>query len=332
MFSDEPLRMNGGRILMDRLTADQVRGIWAGITMTWNQQYKFDEQTYAQNIERMIAAQVSGIYTTGSTGEFYAIEFDEFRRMVDIQCQLCGKAHMPLQIGCCSDATHKTIRLLEYAAGKKQVGAVQVNIPYWMELTDRELLQFFRDLYNACPDMPLIHYNVPRAKRFLIGEHYLRVLEVAPSLIGVKFTFAGSHFAQLQNAIAMTPRLSYFVAEDLLASAMMLGARGCYSSLVATNPKFMLDLYAKAAAGRWTEAIKMQRHMSRFFADATAFLAQRNEGVIDPVFDKGLAVASGCTLGHQRCRPPYIGWTDDTIKAFRSWLDKNYSELVYPNS
>lgn len=47
----------------------------------------------------------------------------------------------------------------------------------------------------------------------------------------------------------MTPQLSYFVAEDLLASAMMLGARGSYSSQVCTNPAFMLTLFGHAAHG-----------------------------------------------------------------------------------
>ena len=234
---------------MSRLTVDKVRGIWAGVTMSWDEKYGFDEEVYAQNVKRAIDAKVHGIYTTGSTGEFYAIEFDEFCRMVDIQAQLCGEAQMPLQIGCCSDATAKTIRLLEYTAGKKEVGAVQVNIPYWMKLNDRELLQFFKDLYTACPDMPLIHYNIPRSKRFLLGEDYLRILEVSPNLIGVKFTFGGSNFGDLQNAMMMTSGLSYFVAENLLASAMQLGARGCYSSLVSTNPKYMLDMYSKAEAG-----------------------------------------------------------------------------------
>jgi len=315
---------------MSRLTAEQVRGIWAGVTMSWDEKYKFDEEIYAQNVKRAITAKVHGVYTTGSTGEFYAIEFDEFCRMVDIQAELCGHASMPLQIGCCTDATHKTIRLLEYAASKKEVGAVQVNIPYWLKLNDRELLQFFKDLYTACPDMPLIHYNIPRAKRFLVGEHYLRILEVAPSLIGVKFTFAGSHFGDLQSAIMMTPGLSYFVAEELLASAMMLGARGSYSSLVSTNPKFMLDMYSKAEAGLWDEAIKMQQHISRFCADAAGFVQQRNEGIIDPVFDKGLGVASGCVLGHQRCRSPYIGWQDENVAAMRAWLQANHPEFLHP--
>jgi len=315
---------------MSRLTAGRTRGIWAGVTMAWDEDYGFDEQTYAKNVERMIKAKVHGIYTTGSTGEFYVIEYDEFRRMVDIEADLCGAAGMPLQIGCCSDATAKTIRLLEYAAGKEQVGAAQVNVPYWMELTDRELLQFFRDLHAACPEMPLVHYNVGRAKRFLQGPDYLRILDVAPNLIGVKYTAAGANFGQLQQAMLMTPELSYFVGENIMVSAMQLGARGCYSSLVCMNPAFMLEMYARAEAGEWGEAIGMQQHAGCFFNDVDAFIEERGEGWIDPVGDKGMGVAAGCLLGHQRCRPPYIGWSDDTVKALRAWMQEHYPDLLYP--
>ena len=314
---------------MRRLTAGSLHGIWAGVTLAWNKQYRFDEGIYAQNIERIIAAQVHGIYTTGSTGEFYALEFDEFCQMVDIQAELCARAGMPLQIGCNADATHRVIRMLEYVAAKPEVGAAQVVVPYWMELTDRELVQFFRDLYAACPDLPLVHYNVPRAKRFLHGDDYLRILEVAPSLIGVKYTTPGSHFDEFQEDMRLTPGLSYFLGEGLLVSGMQLGARGCYSSLVLTNPRFMLDMYELAQAGRWDEAMVMQKRAAQFFVEVGQFIAERGEGDSDPIYDKGVSVAAGCLLGHQRCRPPYIGWSDETIVALRAWLAQKYPELIY---
>jgi dihydrodipicolinate synthase/N-acetylneuraminate lyase len=317
---------------MSRLTAEQVKGIWAGLTLSWDEKYRLDEKIYAKNIRRMIDAKVHGIYTTGSTGEFYALEYAEFCRMVDIEAELCGKAGMPLQIGCCSDATAKTIRLLEYAASKNAVGAAQVVVPYWMELTDREVLQFFQDLYQACPELPLIHYNIPRAKRFLHGSDYRRILDVAPTLIGVKYTFAGSHFGQLQNDLRLTPQLSYFVAEDLLVSAMQLGARGCYSSLIATNPSFMLDMYQKAETSDWDAAMAMQRRLATFADALEGWLGAQNEGGIDPVADKGLAVAAGCYLGNQRCRRPYLGWKDDTILQLRSWLQQNYPEFLFSST
>jgi dihydrodipicolinate synthase/N-acetylneuraminate lyase len=312
-----------------RLTADTLHGIWAGVTMSWDSAYRFDEKSYAANLHRVTEADVHGVYTTGSTGEFYCLEFEEFCAMVDLAVAACARQGTPLQIGCCSDDTAKTIKLLQYAAGKKAVGAAQVVIPYWMELTDRELLQFFKDLHTACPDLPLVHYNIPRTKRFLHGEDYLRILEVAPNLIGVKYTFAGSHWGQLQQALQLTPQLSYFVGEGLLASAMQLGARGSYSSLVCAQPSYMLAMYAHATNGRWDEAFKMQRQIVQAFGEAEKFIESRGEGTIDPVFDKGMAVASGFFVGHQRCRPPYIGWSDETIVAFRDWLTRNYPEFTY---
>lgn len=315
---------------MSRLTAKELHGIWAGITMSWDEHDRFDEASYRSNVVAMCRAGVHGLYTTGSTGEFYAVEFDEFCRMVDIQAELCGQHKMPLQIGCCADSTRKALRLLEYAASKPQVGAAQVTLPYWMEVNDREMVEFFHDLYRACPELPLVHYNIPRAKRFLNAPDYLRILEVAPTLIGVKYTFASSHFGELQETIRLTPFLSYFVAENLLASAMMLGARGSCSSVVSANPNFMLALYAHAAAGRWAEAVQMQQLISRFYAEAIPFIEARSEGTMDPVFDKGMAVATGGCAGSQRTRAPYIGWSDDTVLAFRQWMRSHYPQLLHP--
>jgi dihydrodipicolinate synthase/N-acetylneuraminate lyase len=314
---------------MSRLKSNDLCGIWAGVTMCWDEAFDFDEANYITNTEAMCGAGVHGIYTTGSTGEFYALDFDEFKRMVDIQALICGRMKMPLQIGCCSDNTRATIRLMEYAAGKKQVGACQVNLPYWMELNDREVLRFFKDLYQACPDMPLVHYNIPRAKRFLNGSDYRKILEVVPTLVGVKYTFAGSNFGALQTALALTPRISYFVAENLLASAAMLGAKGSCSSLVATNPTFMLKMYEHIKKRRWEQAIAMQKTANNFYNDCGAYIEGLGEGTIDPVFDKGLGVASGCLKGSQRTRPPYIGWSDETIRKLRAWLKSNYPQFLY---
>lgn len=314
---------------MNRLTADQLRGIWAGVTLSWDELDRFDEPSYRANTQTMCEAGVHGIYTSGSTGEFYALDWEEFRRMVDIQAEICGAYQMPLQIGCCADNTRKVLRLIDYAASKPEVGGVQVTLPYWMELTDREVLRFFEDIFRAFPDMPLVHYNVPRAKRFLLGPDYLQILQVAPTLIGVKFTYAGAHFADLQSALELTTEVAYFVGEDLLASAMMLGARGSYSSLVTANPEFMLELYEHAEQRRWEEALQLQRLAARFCDQLAAFVTARDEGMIDPVGDKGLAVAAGGMAGSQRTRAPYLGWSDETVAAVRQWMRRSFPELLF---
>ena len=314
---------------MSRLTYETLHGIWAGITLSWDDAFAPDEASLRTNLRRLVSARVHGIYTTGSTGEFYALDHDEFRRLVDILVEEVGPSGIPMQVGCVSDNTRDVLRQLEYVAAKDAIGAAQVAIPYWMELTDREVDEFFRDLYTACPDLPLVHYNVPRAKRFLQGPDYARLLEIAPSLIGVKYTFAGANFTQLQDALLVTPNLSYFVGENLLASTMQLGARGSYSSLIATDPEFMLTMYDHCAAARWTEAIEMQQRLATFLREIEPVLDDLGEGAIDPVFDKGLAVATGFYVGHQRTRKPYLGWSDRTVVLVRSWVQENYPEFIY---
>ena len=123
--------------------------------------------------------------------------------------------------------------------------------------------------------------------------------------------------------------LSFFVGESLLVSAMQLGAKGSCSSLVLVNPRFILDMYAKAQSGQWEKAIKMQQYCAQFVSGVVSFVSSRGEGMIDPTGDKGMGVASGCILGHQRCRHPYIGWSDDTIEKLNEWMHENFPAFIY---
>lgn len=312
-----------------KLTSKTLKGIWAGVTLSWNEDYSLDETSFRENLRRLMQFDVAGIYTTGSTGEFYSLNWVEFQRMVDIFAEIVVPSQYPTQIGCCADDTLDVLRMVEYAA-KKGADGVQIALPYWMDLTEEEMLGFFKDVYTAVPDIPLIHYNIPRAKRFLTGPDYVKVMEVAPSLVGVKWTFAGSHFGELQVARQLTPDLSYFVAENLLVSAMMLGARGVYSSVVCTNPNFMLKVFDVAEKRDWEEALKLQERLTRFFMDLGGVLDKLGVGGMDPVVDKGMAVASGLFVGHQRTRPPYIGWPDQVVAAVRDFLKEKYPELVAP--
>lgn len=312
-----------------KLTAESLKGIWAGVTLSWNEDYTLDERAFRENLSRLCACKVHGIYTTGSTGEFYVLDFSEFRSVVDITMEVVAPSGIPVQIGCCADNTRTVQRQVEYAA-RSGADGVQIVIPYWMELTDAEVAQYLKDVSTVAPAMPLVHYNIPRAKRFLAGMDYRRALEVASSLIGVKFTFAGSHFGELQQSLQLTPELSFFVGEDLLVSAMQLGVRGSYSSMVCTNPSFMQELFALAEGRQWDEAISKQLHLARFFRELGLLMEKLNLGGIDPVADKGLAVASGFFTGHQRTRAPYIGWSDAGVAQVRAWLNEHYPEFMAP--
>ena len=312
------------------LTSGTLKGIWAAVTLPWREDWSLDEPAFRENVRRLVAARVHGIYTTGSTGEFYALDGDEFRHLVDIFVDATAGSGIPVQVGCCADDTREVCRQVAYAC-RAGADGVQVALPYWMELTEREIIEFFRDVAAASAGTPIIHYNITRAKNYLGGADYRRILEVAPNLIGVKFAFAGTHFAQLQNALQMCPELAFFVSENLLVSGMQMGIRGSYSSVVCMNPPYMLKMFELAEARRWDEALAMQMHLVRFFRELGGVLAEMGAGGIDPVCDKGMSVASGMFTGHQRTRPPYIGWSDEQVRHFRGWLEREHPELLAPS-
>jgi dihydrodipicolinate synthase/N-acetylneuraminate lyase len=312
-----------------KLTRETLKGIWAAVTLPWHADYSLDEAAFRENLRRLITAKVHGVYTTGSTGEFYALDWDEFCHMVDIFTETMSASGIPIQVGCAADDTRDICRQIEYAF-RGGADGVQIVLPYWMELTGREILQFFRDVAAASAGLPIIHYNITRAKNYLGGDDYRRILEVAPNLIGVKFAFAGTHFGQLQNALQMCSEIAFFVAENLLVTGMQMGVRGSYSSVVCMNPQYMLRMFGLAEARGWDDALEMQMCLVRFFRELGGILDEMGAGGIDPVCDKGMSVASGMFTGHQRTRPPYIGWSDEQVRSFRAWLERAYPDLLAP--
>ena len=182
---------------MENKQERKFEGVWAGLPTMFNADWSLDLGAMETNLRRVIKAGVYGIYLLGSTGEFYAIEFDEFKQLADLLVKTTAGSGIPVAINCTSPNTHDTVRLIQYAK-KSGVSAAQLAIPYWMEMTDRELLRFFKDVSTAAPDLPIISYNIPRTKRFLIGPDYVKIREVMPNLVGCKFTYADIHFGDLQ--------------------------------------------------------------------------------------------------------------------------------------
>lgn len=318
----EPMNEPQAEVNKDR----HLGGIWAGLPTMYNADWSLDMGAMETNIQRMIKNEVHGIYLLGSTGEFYAMDFDEFKLLADLLVKTTAGSGIPVAVVCGSPNTHTTLRQLQYLK-KAGVTAAQLVIPYWMEMTEREFMQFFKDAHKAVPDLPIIHYNIPRAKRFLLGPDYVKVREVLPNLAAVKFTFAGGHFGDLQEAVRLNPSLKFLIGENLLVSAMQIGADGSRSSVVYTNPDTVLKMYDLAKQRKWDEALVMQDRMVAFFDGLFAIIEKLGEGCIDPVCDKGLGLAAGGIVGHPRTRAPYIGWSQESVRAVR-WMKKDFADFV----
>src|SRR5216684_6349113 len=81
------------------LTRQNLHGIWVAIATPFDEDYCLDEAAFRENIRRLHAAGIHGIYTTDSDGEFYAIELDEFKRIVDVFADESRRLNFPTMVG-----------------------------------------------------------------------------------------------------------------------------------------------------------------------------------------------------------------------------------------
>lgn len=293
------------------LTRDQLQGLWVSVLNPWTESQGFDEKSFRDELALLLQARPHGIYTTGSTGEFYTFDWDEFTRMVDaFVAETTGR--IPTQVGANWFNTRDTIRRVRYARDKG-VDGVQICFPGWMEMRLQDNDQFLEDVYQAVPDISLIHYNVGRARRVFHGRDYARVLSRVPTLIGTKV--AGMPMHDLVELVLNAPELNHFVGELMFGLAHQVGARGMYTSWFMMNPTFFHNYYQLCLEGRYKQAVQISMRLAKWFDKAVTPLIEK--GYMDPSLDKAFVEIGGWLPVNRRTRKPYQQITDEELGALR---------------
>ena len=307
------------------LTRETLGGVWAALSTPFDGNGDLDAGRLAENIQRICRFDVAGVYSTGGSGEFFALEYDEFKEMTDVFVATGHAEDKPVQIGVSWSHTRGVIARAEYA---QQAGAdaIQVAFPYWNKVSAEEATQFFKDISQACPSLPIIHYNSGYANRQLDGPAYNRIAGEVPELIGTKF-ISGDAFTWLKLT-AQSPQLAHMTAPEMsLPVTMMYGGRGCYSALIFVAPELILRLYHLCVDRRWEETIPIVKRISAFSVDAILPLA--GKGYNDTALDKAMAEISGVVLPAGAPRPPYRALSAEDKQFLQTKMIKDYPEFVY---
>jgi len=301
------------------LTCDSLRGVWSGLPTPFDSRGSVDTECLEENIHRACQFDIGGVYSTGGTGEFYAVELDEFRRLADTFVAAGHAAGKPVQLGCTWCNTRGVIRRMEIAQ-RSGADGVQVALPFWFVLSDAEILPFFKDISSACPGLPIIHYNSVNARRSLTGPDYRRISGEVPELIGSKYPCNDAFV--WQTLMAESPNLAHFTAPEVtMPTAMMYGARGCYSIYIVVVPELMLHYYHLCVEKRWDEASVISRRITAFFNEAIMPLVRK--GYADCALDKAAAEIAGLLRPSGSPAPPYRALSADDMQFLRSKMEKH---------
>ena len=297
------------------LNLTNLKGIFAAIPIAARPDGEFIESDYRTDIAKVCSSGVHGIYTTGSTGEWYAMDDSEFQWMVDVFLTETSKFDTLTQIGCGGLDTRATIKRVKIAvSGEKKPDGLQILLPSWQRLTDNEIVDFFKTVADAAEGIPLIHYNTMRSKRFLTEKEYELILKSVPSLIGSKFV--SFDIEQIIKVVRAGLPMNFFVSHEWNAvPTIMCGGKGIYSDYALCWPSKCIELFNLCEQKQWDKALDLQEKFIGFHLEGEDPLKCR--GFADAVWDKGKTEAAGFLKCKRYTRQPHHCMTQEDIQHLR---------------
>jgi len=307
------------------LTRETFRGPWAGLPVAWSEDDRFDEDRYRACVADCCRAGVPGVYTGGTTGEFYAMEWDEFCAVATATVEECHAQSVPAMIGCSSTYTLGAERRAAFAA---EIGAdaIQVALPFWMEVDERHIVSFFEAVSRASGGLPLSVYETQRAKLALTLKQHGDIKAAVPSYLMVKSN-EGTIGCTPEGCKALSELVNVFMGESKWCTLGPFGAQGGCSSMVYWNPRVTLAFWDLVAKADWPAVQEMHQRVEPMFDFLVGTFAAK--GLTDTAFDRLGGLASGFLQTSLRSRGPYPSVSTGDVAILRQWYTQHFPEMLW---
>jgi 4-hydroxy-tetrahydrodipicolinate synthase len=163
----------------------------------------------------------------GTTGESPTLSWDEeYQLFVEVLQSVAGKAKVIA--GCGSNSTKEAIAATQKAAKIGVHGSLQV-VPYYNKPPQAGLEAHFQAIAQACPDLPLLLYNIPgRTGQNLQPETVARLAKVN-NIVGIKESTG--NIDQASEIRRLTPKeFQIYSGDDYMTLPLLaIGAKGVVS-------------------------------------------------------------------------------------------------------
>ena len=225
-----------------------LRSVLAPVVTPFSDDGEIDLTAFANNVSAHLAAGVSGIVITGSTGEAALLDDSERSALVD-RARHAVPNGATLLVGTGSESTRATIARTAAAASRGADGVLVVAPHYYgTAVTQSDLLDHYRRVADASP-IPVVLYSIPKYMHFAISPEVVAKLATHQNIVGIKDSagdravFAKFMEAQSDTFTVLTGNGSFF------AEALRMGARGGILAASLFAPELTLGVWRAHESG-----------------------------------------------------------------------------------
>jgi len=208
----------------------------------------------------MIKAGVHGVTPLGSTGEFAYLSREQRTTVVTATVEATAK-RVPVIAGVASTSTADAVA---QAKSYQALGAdgILAILEAYFPVKDAQVEAYFRAIADAV-DIPVVIYTNPNFQRSDLTLDVIARLAEHPRIQYIKD--ASNNTGRLLSIINRCgDKMKVFAASaHIPAAVMLIGGVGWMAGPACIAPRESVKLYDLCKAGRWDEAVELQRKLWR---------------------------------------------------------------------
>ncbi|MDP2239746.1 MAG: dihydrodipicolinate synthase family protein [Burkholderiales bacterium] len=245
---------------------DGFHGVFPYLVSPIDERGRVKDAVLTRLVNDLIVAGVHGLTPLGSTGEFAYLNREQRHRIVQVVVQ-ATRRRVPVVAGVAATTIADAVAQVEAYTALGVDGILGILEAYF-PLTEDGVVAYFTAMANATV-LPVVLYTNPQFQRSDLTLPAIERLAKIENICYIKD--ASSDTGRLLSIInAVGDRIRVFSASaHIPACVMLIGGVGWMAGPACVVPRQSVQLYNLCRAGKWEEAMRLQRslwRMNRVFA------------------------------------------------------------------
>jgi len=239
------------------MTISDLHGVFPYLVSPIDAAGRIKTDVLGKLCDDLIKAGVHGLTPLGSTGEFAYLNSEQRTAVVQTTIEAAQK-RVPVIAGVAATATADAVT---QAKNYQQLGAdgILAILESYFPLKDAQVEAYFRAIADAV-DVPVVLYTNPQFQRSDLSLETIARLSTHPRIGYIKD--ASTNTGRLLSIMNRCPDMKVFSASaHIPAAVMLIGGVGWMAGPACIVPRQSVRLYDLCRAGRWDEAMALQRKL-----------------------------------------------------------------------
>lgn len=242
------------------MSEQDFHGVFPYLVSPIDDRGRVRDEVLARLCDDLVAAGVHGLTPLGSTGEFAYLDRAQRKRVVEVVVEAAG-GRVPVVAGVAATTTSDALaQVRDYEA--MGVDGVLAILEAYFPIAEDGVVDYFGALARAT-SLPVVLYTNPTFQRSDLSLPAIRRLADIPNIRYIKD--ASSNTGRLLDILgAVGDRIRVFSASaHIPAAVMLIGGVGWMAGPACLVPRESVRLYQLCRAGRWEQAMALQRRLWR---------------------------------------------------------------------